>query len=325
MNNYYIINMFKILNKSILFFFISLSLSTIIYILVPEKQNVKIPMLSNYALIYKNNEYINSNNILYAKLENLFGIFKSRFAGSEKIIIEYNKSDNDHLKKINANHLFKEIFYNENKFYSGLTTEFLKKNSSLNRENIFFFDNIKNSSKVLINPQDGSALLSVISFNYSGKNKYSNKQIEDFAQKLEIQYSKLYHNKYIENLKELILLLDNVYLPSELTRLEREIKIYSTYKNNNDAIVQIVNANKVIGDLLVNTENIKKDMLKIINNDQKKISIIDFDAIEIFYTKAKLNKIIFIIILILFNFLITVIYILSFKYNYKSFKEKFFE
>lgn len=331
MNNYYIINMFKILNKAILFFFISLSLSTIIYILMPEKQNIKIPMHSNYSLIYKNNEYINSNNVLYAKIDNLFNEFKSKIAGSERIVIEYNKLDSantiydEQLKKINANNLFKEIFYKENKFYSELTIALLKKDNNLNREDIFFFSNIKNSSNVLINPEDGSAILSVISFNYSAKNNYSNKQIEDLAQKIEMQYSKLYNKKYRENLKEIISLLDNVYVPSELKRLDREIQIYSTYKNSNDVIPQIANATNVKESMLNNINNIKIEILKKINTDEKKINIINYDQIKILYTKAKLKKKFFIIILIIINILITIIYILSFKYNYKNLKEKFFE
>lgn len=311
------------LKKTIKFSILTFFLTTLIYTLIPTNQNIMISILPKYSLIYQNNNSFSADNIIFTKVKGLLSLYRVSSLTGE-ISIELDNSEdkesslNQFVKDIKILPLVNEVFYKESKFYVENIIKLLIQDKNITEKDVYFFKNIKPIKKVVINPEDGSALLSTQSFKYSGTIKFSDDEIKVLAKKIEEQYAKLFIQKYKSGFEDLNKLIDEYYVPRELEKIDLALAAYSALRKSKSLDEKLIDEKLAKNKIIENSISIKKEISKLSNSDLN-LKIIDYDSIKIFYSKAKITTKIFIPLLILLNILLLIIYIFFFKHGLKYF------
>ena len=246
--------MYIILKRTIVFIFITVSLSIFIAIVVPVKQNVMITLLPKDEMIYLNKELINSDNLFIKKLEYFIKNYDQNISNLDNVIDKALIQNN-----------VEETFYKKPKLYFELIISELSRNKTITKKEQSFFNNSIYTTEITINPEDGSASKTAPGIVYSGIEQFDRNEIIVLSEMLNKKLSQALNNKYKSLLKDTMYSIENVTIPFQLRVFDQNINLY---QNNIKKLEENENQTDIDRsiDILdsINSETIKM-LLKISN------------------------------------------------------------
>ena len=318
-----------LIKKTIFFFTFSIFASLVIYNVIPLKQNVHISVLSKPELLFLNKELVNlglENRIKIKYFESYYN--KENANPIEKNILNRlsSKSDEDqNVEDLNASEISQliEIFFYKNIIiYGDIILNRIKNEKNITEREKKFFENITVTKRLKINPEDGSARTSIISFIYSNKEIYSEKEILLLSKKIEDSlsnfyfelYNQLLSNKFSEVEKYIFLVNDRSY--------EQDIKsLIATQASNQINLNKLINGKKNLNEDFLSLKETYNSSL----NKSYFIKSINYKTIQNYYSKSFLKMKYFYPLLIFFNLLFYGIFIIFFRNGWNFFIKKYLE
>jgi hypothetical protein len=312
--------------KTIIFFTISIFASLLIYIIIPTRQNIRIPVLPKPELLFLNKELVNlgfENQVMIKYFENNYLSENQKQIEANLLKKITNRSEEDqNLEELSALELIEIFFYKNITIYANIILKNIVNDKNTTERERKFFENTIITKKLKINPEDGSAKSSIISFLYSNKESYNEKEILILSEKINVSLSDFYFKFYHQLLSNKFDEVEKHIFLAKLRNYEQDIKSLSSTQGFNQTRLDRLLNDKI---------NLNQDFLNIKKNYNTRydksylIKSINYKSIEIYYTKSYLKIEYFMLLLILLNIIFYSIFIIFFRNGFNSFIKKYYE
>ena len=318
-----------ILKRSIVFTFITISLSIFIAIIFPVQQKVVITLISKGDFEYLNSDFINSDNLFIKKYEYFIKTYDQNFKEYKLDGYDQNSSNLDKIvnKMLIEKHIQK-IYKNPRSYLEEIITD-LSRNKIITKKEQRFFKNSIYVTQIAINPEDGSASQTAGGITYLGREKFDTNEIVELNKMINKRFSQKFDIEYNSELKTAMSSVEKIILPSQLRIFDENIMLFENnikeFEETNyldqsaSKNMQIINSKSSLFSEKNKKKNMKidfkdlKDSALILTEKLIFPNIINYKGVKKYILKSSTKEKTFYLLLIFLNIILFMIFIIFFR------------